>query len=122
MLQKIELTSLIAYLEEKIKAAMKNRHEATCEQKELIKQTAKCEQKITNIKKEITEVNWNSQQNHAQNTQIEELNSKLKEDLQATEKHLTTMKRANKMLQDSLDEYGLTGEHVTRLIHSARRQ
>ena len=108
-MQKIELNSLIGYLEEKIKGAMKSRHELTCEQKEIIKKTSKCEQKIAVTKKEITEVSWNSQQSHTQNKQIEELNFKLKDDLEASEKHLASMKRANKLLQSALDEYGMTG-------------
>ena len=74
---------MISYLEEKIKATLKNRHEATCQQKELGKQTIKCDQKISSLKKEITEVSWTSQQSHSQNKQIEELNFKLKDDLEA---------------------------------------
>lgn len=53
MLQKIELATLITFLEEKIKNTMKNRHEATCEQKEVVKQITKCEQKVTSVKKQI---------------------------------------------------------------------
>lgn len=101
---------------------MKNRHESTCEQKDLSKQTVKCDQKISSLKKEITEISWASQQSHSQNKQIEELNFKLKDDLEACEKHLNTMKRTNKLLQDSVTEYGITGEQVTRLIKSARSQ
>jgi hypothetical protein len=41
-------------------------------------------------------------------------------DLEAVRKHLATMEKVNQMLRNSLAEYGITGDKVTRLIESAK--
>lgn len=63
---------------------------------------------------------WSFDRIAQENDEVDELNHRLLEDLEAVQKHLMTIDKANKMLKDSLEEFGITGERVTRMINMVK--
>lgn len=119
-LEEAQMCSIINFLEEKLTVAVRAKNSSQVQNNEISQQITKAQQKIQNLKRQTSEIQWSCQQIRSQNTQIEDLNRRLITDLEGVKKHLATMQKMNQTLQNSITEYGLTGSKVTRLINAVK--
>ena len=119
-LEEAQMCSIINFLEEKLTVAVRAKNSSQVQNNEISQQITKAQQKIQNLKRQTSEIQWSCQQIRSQNTQIEDLNRRLITDLEGVKRHLVTMQKMNQTLQNSITEYGLTGSKVTRLINAVK--